>query len=105
MLCVCFAFVAQSNEILNVTVTADPPVNTRLCEDDIITLTCRVSNVTQPSYKWSSTKLNITEQSNSIEIVATIITIQYYCTVFDAATNKSGEGRIAIANSSKSILS
>ena len=102
MLCVWFAFLAQSDKILNVTVTADPPV---FCEDDIITLTCQVSDVTRPSYEWFSTKLNITERTNSIEIVATIITIQYNCTVFDAATNRNGEGSIIVANSSKSILS
>ena len=89
----------------DVTVTADPPVDNTLCEDDIITLTCQVSDVTQSSYKWSSTKFNITEQTNSIKIIATTITIQYYCTVFDATTNKSGEGSIVVAKSSKLILS
>lgn len=97
-----FACVVQSDETLNVTITADPPVDTTLCEGDIITLTCQVSDVTQPLYKWSSTKLNITEQTSSIKIVAAIFTIHYYCTVFDAATNRSGEGSIVVAKSSKS---
>lgn len=100
-----FACVAQSDKTLNVTITADPPVNTTFCEGDIITLTCQVSDVTQPLYKWSSTKLNVTEQTSSIKIVATIFTIQYFCTVFDAATNRSGEDSIVVAKSSKSIFS
>ena len=98
-------YIAQSDKILDVTIIADPPVNTTLCEDDIITLTCQVSDVTQPLYKWSSSNFDITDQTKSIIILAPTFTIQYFCTVFDAATNRSGEGSIVIVNMSKLIHS
>ena len=100
-MCLVFACIAQSDKTLNVTITADPPVDSTHCEDEIVMLMCQVPDVTQPSYKWSSNKYNITEQTNSIRIVTTTITVKYNCTVFDAATNRTGEGNIIVPNSSK----
>lgn len=91
-----FVYVAQpGNSSLQVTITSDPPDNT-LCVNETVSLTCQVSNAAQPTYKWSSTKFNISDHSNSIKVIATDVPVQYYCNVFDASTNESGEAGITI---------
>ena len=104
-MCGCdYVYTEQSNKVLNVTVLSDPPAGGTLCVDETVILTCQVSDVTHPSYKWSSTKFNISEQTSSINVTATTISIEYYCIVFDVATNRSGEGSIVVTSSGKLIL-
>lgn len=100
-----FICIARSDKSLKVTVTSDLSVNNTLCEGETVTLKCQVSDVANPSYKWSSNKFNISEETNSIMITATTISIEYHCIVFDATTNRSGDGSIVIPNSGKLIVS
>ena len=56
-------YIAQSgNNTLQVIITSDPPVNDNtLCVNETVLLTCQVSDAAQPTYKWSSPELNISD--------------------------------------------
>ena len=76
------------------TVLSDPPVT--FCINETVFLTCQVFNVTQPVYKWFSTKTNISDYGSTLKVIATDDLIEYYCNVLDNATNRSGQGEIGI---------
>lgn len=89
-------FVAQSNKFLEVVIISNPPINDTLCVNDTVMLTCQASSATQPTYKWFSDKFNISDHASSIKVIATKDPVEYYCTVFDVVTSRSGEGNITV---------
>lgn len=89
-------FVVQSDDSLQVIIKSDPPINNNTpCVNETVLLTCQVSDAIQPTYKWFTRKLIISNIS-SIKIIATDDPTQYYCRGFDVANKRSGESNITI---------
>ena len=97
-------YVAQSAKRLNVSIISDPLIHDILCVNETVLLTCQVFDATQPIYNWTSSgstaKISVSSHDKSLGVTATNDHIQYYCHVFDVATNRTGEDSTIIFSNS-----